>query len=102
MSPMFESIESAHEYVGLLLEAIEETVSEVKVDLDQTSTAWSARERETFRLIAYKLEQLQFHLGASQSRLNDLRILDRMLEEGSPALPPACHRELPTSTRADQ
>jgi hypothetical protein len=99
---MFDSIESAHEYVGLLLEAIEETASEVKVDLDQTRTALTARERETLRLIAYKLEQLQFHVEASQSRLDDLRILDRMLEEGSSALPPAYHRESPTSTRADQ
>jgi hypothetical protein len=85
MTQVFDSIESAHEYVGLLLEAIEETASEVDDDLGQTNTASSSRRHETFRLIAYKLEQLRFHIEASQSRLNDLRILDRILEEGSSA-----------------
>jgi hypothetical protein len=85
MTQVFDSIESAHEYVGLLLEAIEETASEVDVDLGQTNSASSSRRRETFRLIAYKLAQLRFHIEASQRRLNDLRILDRMLDDGNSA-----------------
>jgi hypothetical protein len=82
MTQVFDSLESAHEYVGLLLEAIQDTASEVGDDLRQTKGA-SQEQREAFRLIAYKLEQLRFHVEASHRRLNDLRTLHRMLEEES-------------------
>jgi hypothetical protein len=78
----FDSIESAHEYVGLLLDAIQETASEVGEDLRETYGATSPQRSEAFRLIAYKLEQLRFHVEASHRRLNDLRTLRRMLEGG--------------------
>jgi hypothetical protein len=82
----FESVESAHEYVGMLLQAIQETATEVGADLRDTHAGVSARRREAFQLIAYKLEQLRFHVAASRRRLNDLRTLRRMLESGSAAL----------------
>jgi hypothetical protein len=78
---MFDNIESAHEYVGLLLEVINESASEIG-DLRQASRASSPQRCEAFQLIAYKLEQLRFHIDASHHRLNDLRILYRMLEGG--------------------
>ena len=81
MSPRFESIESAHEYVGLLLEAIKETASEIE-DFSQTSRTMSPHRCEAFRVIAYKLEQLRVHIDASHRRLNDLRILYQVLEKG--------------------
>jgi hypothetical protein len=81
MSPRFGTIESAHEYVGLLLEAIHETASELD-EWRQTSHTASPDRCELLRLIAYKLEQLRFHIDASHHRLSDLRTLDRMLEEG--------------------
>jgi hypothetical protein len=81
MSPMFDSIESAHEYVGLLLEAITESAFEIQ-DLSQTSGNTSPQRCEAFRLIAYKLEQLRFHIDVSHRRLNDLRTLYRMLQTG--------------------
>jgi len=83
MTHVFDSIESAHEYVGLLLEAIQDTASEVGEDLRQPKGAASQEQREAFRLIAYKLEQLRFHVEASHRRLNDLRTLHRMLDEES-------------------
>jgi hypothetical protein len=82
MSPMFDSLASAHEYVGLLLEAIHETAAELddagKAD-DGASLPWPRR-RDAYLLIAYKLEQLRVHLDASHRGLADLRALHRMLE----------------------
>ena len=79
----FESVDSAHEYVDLLLQAIQETSAEVGADLRDTHAGVSARRREAFQLVAYKLEQLRFHVAASRRRLNDLRILRRMMESGA-------------------
>ena len=75
----FGTIESAHEYVAMLLRAIEETTTEVGEDLRGSHFARASRRREAFQLVAYKLEQLRFHLAISQRRLNDLRTLRRML-----------------------
>jgi hypothetical protein len=75
----FGTIESAHEYVALLLRAIEETGAEVGEDLHASRGTGSSRRREAFQLIAYKLEQLRFHLAVSRRRLNDLRTLRRLL-----------------------
>lgn len=79
MSPRFESIDSAHEYVGLLLEAIIETAADID-GFRQTSDRESPHRCEAFRLIAYKLEQLRTHVDASYHRLSELRNLHQMLE----------------------
>jgi len=75
----FHSIESSHEYVALLLQAIEETATDVGEDLRRTHSSGAARRREAFQLIAYKLEQLRSHVATSRRLLNDLRTLRRML-----------------------
>jgi hypothetical protein len=68
----------------LLLRALEESAAEVGEELRGPGQA--SRRREAFQLIAYKLEQLRFHLTASRRRLNDLRTLRRMLHgERSPS-----------------
>lgn len=85
MNQVFDSIESAHEYVGLLLQAIEQTASEVGQDLGRARYGRSPQRLEAFRLVAYKLEQLRMHIDASYRQLNDLRLLHRALEEGSAA-----------------
>jgi hypothetical protein len=77
---MFDTIASAHEYVGLLLEAINEAASELD-DSGATSDSASPQRREVYRLIAYKLEQLRLHVDASHRGLTDLRALHRMLEQ---------------------
>jgi hypothetical protein len=80
MSPIFDSIESACEYVGLLLEAIVESAAELD-DLRQATGAASPRRRDALLLIAYKMDQLRAHIDAGHRGLNDLRALQRMLED---------------------
>ena len=83
MSPMFDSLASAHEYVGLLLEAINETAAELDDagKTDDRGALPSPRRRDAYLLIAYKLEQLRVHVDASHRGLTDLRALHRILEQ---------------------
>jgi hypothetical protein len=83
---VFDSVESAHEYVGLLLETIEETAGDVGNDLG-VPAAGSEQRRAAFRLVAYKLGQLRFHVAVTRQRLDELRTLGRMLEDGTAAMP---------------
>ncbi len=75
----FGSIEGAAEYLGLLLES----VNEARVDLEAETTLSSApgleRRREAIQLAAYKLSQLRQHLSTSHRLLNDLRTIRRLL-----------------------
>jgi hypothetical protein len=75
----FNNIESSHEYVTLLLQAIEETAADVVEGLHGPPSPETARRREAFQLVAYKLEQLHLHLATSRRLLNDLRTVRRML-----------------------
>ena len=80
MSPMFDRIESAREYVGMLLdEAISETAAEID-NVRQAAGNTSRQRGDALLLIAYKLEQLRVHVDASYRRLNDLRALHHVLE----------------------
>jgi len=83
---VFGTMESAHEYVGLLLETIDETADDVGKDLGVPG-AESEERRAAFRLVAYKLEQLRFHVAVTRRRLDELRTLRRMLEVGTAATP---------------
>jgi hypothetical protein len=76
----FGTIESSDAYVALLLQRVEETATGVGEDLRLTHGA-GGRRREALQLVAYKLEQLRFHLATSRRRLNDLRNL-RLIVEG--------------------
>jgi hypothetical protein len=75
----FGSIEGAAEYLGLLLES----VNEARVDLAAESALSSApgmeRRREAIQLAVYKLSQLKQHLATSHRLLNDLRTIRRLL-----------------------
>jgi hypothetical protein len=79
----FGSIEGSDEYVALLLQVVDETATDVGEDLRLTRGA-GGRRREALQLVAYKLEQLRFHLAISQRRLSDLRTL-RGIVEGEPS-----------------
>jgi hypothetical protein len=83
-SRRFDSIEGSHDFVVQLLQAVEETAAEVGEDLRLTRGAVS-REREALQLIAFKLEQLRFHLATSRRRLRDLRTLRGILRGEGPA-----------------
>jgi hypothetical protein len=83
----FDSIENAHEYVRLLLEAIADARQDIATDVTAASGAKSDRRLEALRLVQYKLEKLEQHLQSSSRALNDLRNLRRLLldERAEPA-----------------
>jgi hypothetical protein len=75
----FDNVDAAHEYVGLLVEAVGQARAEVAHDLASASGDPASRERDALRLVAYKLERLESQLAASRRLLNDLRRLRRLL-----------------------
>ena len=81
----FDNVEGAHEYVGLLLEAVRQAREEVVHDLEEAQKSGAARQVEALQLVAWKLERLDANLLASRHLLNDLRRLRRLLlgDDGS-------------------
>jgi hypothetical protein len=75
----FDSVEGAHEYVGLLLEAVREARGEVAHDLHEAKAERAARRAEALHLVLWKLERLEGQLATSRHLLNDLRRLRRLL-----------------------
>jgi hypothetical protein len=73
----FDNIESAHEYVALLAEAIDEAVSEIAEEMRAPGA--EGRRLQALQLVAYKLDRLRGHMAASRRLLNDLRTLRRLL-----------------------
>lgn len=72
----FETIESAQEFVHLLVETIDESIADVQSEIGHAATE---RHLDALRLAAYKLDQLRGHMAASSRLLNDLRTLRRLL-----------------------
>ena len=85
----FESIESAHEYVTLLRQQVQDVTAAIRLDLDMPNVP-QTRRHDALRLVVYKLGQLEQQLTSSGRVLNDLRALRRLLlgerEDGSPAV----------------
>ena len=77
----FKSIESAHEFLKLLVETVNDTRRDVELDLQSGANDKLSRRVEALRLVAYKLEKLEHHVKASGRLLNDLRMLQRVLLE---------------------
>ncbi len=75
----FDSVEGAHEYVGLLLEAVREARLEVAQDLERARARCESRQVEALQLVSWKLERLEPQLTASRKLLNDLRRLRSLL-----------------------
>lgn len=75
----FDNVEGAHEYVGLLLEALAQARAEVAQDLERAKAEGASRQVEALQLVAWKLERLDTHLLSSRHLLNDLRRLRRLL-----------------------
>ncbi|MGB9196612.1 MAG: hypothetical protein WCB53_06760 [Terriglobales bacterium] len=76
----FDSLESTHEYVRLLLETIAEAKGELAADVSAAEKK-PDRRLEALRIVQYKLEKLDSHLQSSSRLLNDLRTLRRLLLE---------------------
>ncbi len=85
----FDSIENAHQYIQLLVEAIAEAKSEIEADLAAAIKAKSERRIEALRIVQFKLNKLEQNLTNSSVLLNDLRTLRRLLldERPEPAPP---------------
>lgn len=75
----FERIESAHEYVRLLVSQVEEVRSDIQTDIADAEREQATRRLDALQVVDYKLKQLQQYLGASSRILNDLRMLRRLL-----------------------
>jgi hypothetical protein len=77
----FDNIESSHEYVTLLAEAIEISLAEVEADLALAGADGADRRREALQLVVFKMTRLKGHMTSSRRILNDLRTLRRLLLE---------------------
>lgn len=80
----FDTVENAHDYVRLLVEAIAEAKSEIAADLSAGATAQPQRRVEALRLVQFKLDKLEQQLQSSSRLLNDLRTLRRLLFDERP------------------
>jgi len=75
----FDSVENAHQYVRLLVEAITEAKTEIAADLGAAAQAKSERRVQALQIVQFKLDKLEQHLKTSSRLLNDLRTLRRLL-----------------------
>jgi hypothetical protein len=81
----FDSIESAHEYVGLLCEALDDAERTIAHEITHPGAFTGHRHLDALRLVDYKLKTLRQHFVASRRLLTDLRTLRRhLLDERSP------------------
>jgi len=77
----FDTIESAQEYIDLLLEAIEETRRDVGTEIRLSAGPNGERRAEALQLVALNLNKLSSHVTKSRRILNDLRTLRRLFFE---------------------
>ena len=75
----FDSIESSHEYVAMLAEAVEEARRDVEDEVATAERESADRRKEALLLVAYNLAKLNLHITSSRRILNDLRTLRRLL-----------------------
>jgi hypothetical protein len=75
----FDSIESSHDYVRMLGQAIDDAVCQIEEDIRIASANGATRRVEALRLAGYKLALLRGHFVSSRRILNDLRTLRRLL-----------------------
>lgn len=83
----FDTIESAQDYVDLLLEAIEETRRDVGAEIRLSAGPGGERRAQALQLVALNLNKLSSHVTKSRRVLNDLRTLRRLLLEERKPLP---------------
>jgi hypothetical protein len=75
----FGSIEGAAEYMGRLLEAVNEAHEDLKGEALLAASTGAERREQAIQLATYKLSQLKNHLTTSHRLLNDLRTIRRLL-----------------------
>lgn len=75
----FESIESAHEFVALLEESIQEAAEDIRGHLQEAEAASDERQVRALNLALFKLTHLATQMHKSRRALNDLRTIRRLL-----------------------
>lgn len=75
----FDNIESSHEYVSLLAEAVQEAMREVEADIALAAEEDAGRRKEALQLVHFNLSKLTANMNSSRRILNDLRTLRRLL-----------------------
>ena len=79
----FDTIESAQEFMVLLIGSVNEAIAEVERDLKEAISEGADRREKALRIVMLKMNQLHFHIQKNQRILKDLRSLRRLLlEEG--------------------
>ena len=77
----FDSIESSHQYIVMLSEAIAEAMADVQSDIDSANSEHAERRKQALQLVSFNLTKLNGHISSSRRILNDLRTLRRLLLE---------------------
>jgi hypothetical protein len=75
----FDNIESAQQFVELLIEAIEESRHDVDADIARAESNRLGRQKQALKLVSNNLTKLSQHMTTSLRILNDLRTLRRLL-----------------------
>ena len=75
----FHSLESAHEYLSLMLQALEDARHAIDENLGEATAAQATRRVEALQVIVHQLNLLDQHLHRSSRIINDLRTLRRIL-----------------------
>ena len=75
----FDNIESAQQYVAMLIEAIEESKRDVDMDIARAESNRLERQKQALKLVSNNLTKLSQHMTTSLRILNDLRTLRRLL-----------------------
>jgi hypothetical protein len=75
----FDNIESAEQFVELLIEAIEESRRDVDADIALSEGKRSGRSKKALQLISANLAKLSQYMTTSRRILNRLRTLRRLL-----------------------
>jgi len=75
----FDSIESAHEFIALLEESIQDAMADVKGHIQDVNAGPDPRRAEALTLALFKMNQLSTHVHKSRRILNDLRTIRRLL-----------------------
>ena len=77
----FDNIESAQQYVKLLIEAIEESKRDVDADIARAESNRLERQKRALQLVSANLTKLSQTMATSHRILKHLRTLRRLLLE---------------------
>ena len=77
----FDNIESAEQFVKLLIEAIDQSKRDVDADIARSDGSRPGRNKKALQLVSTNLAKLNHHMANSCRILNHLKTLRRLLLE---------------------